>query len=239
MAAFDLRHWSLLLAGVFTLASAFGFALVVRLACPPGRVVRGRKLLTDAAARRAFAQASNAECKLSGTGIEVLPGLAVSHERETLHWLIWGSAGAGKTQTMLHLILAAIARVDGVLVLDVKGDMTAGPPGEPLLVAPRDQRSLVWDVARIAAPSRTRVSGPPGSFPGATIPSGRRRTRRPRGVRCRLTSDQVGALVLARSARNGDLRCRRGHVHDHVTDAERPNNPIIFAEQVCVPSSYF
>ena len=49
---------------------------------------------------------------------------------------------------MLHLILAAIARGDGVLVLDVKGDMTAGLPGEPLLIAPQDRRSLVWDVAR-------------------------------------------------------------------------------------------
>ena len=147
LAAFNLRYWSLLLAGVFALASAFAFALVVRFDRPPARVVRGRKLLTDTAARRAFALASKAECKLFGTGIEVLPGLAVSRERETRHWLIWGSVGAGKTQTMLHLILAAIARGDGVLVLDVKGDMTAGLPGEPLLMAPQDQRSLVWDVA--------------------------------------------------------------------------------------------
>ena len=147
LAGFDLRYWSLLLAGAFTLASAFGFALVVRFDRPPARVLRGRKLLTGAAALRAFAQTSKAECKLSGTGLEVLPGLVVSRERETRHWLIWGSVGAGKTQTMLHLILAAIARGDGVLVLDVKGDMTAGLPGEPLLVAPQDQRSLVWDVA--------------------------------------------------------------------------------------------
>src|SRR6202040_912473 len=98
-------------------------------------------------ARRAFAQASKVESRMSGTGLELLPGLLVSRERETRHWLIWGSVGAGKTQTMLHLILAAIARGDGVLVLDVKGDMTAGLPGEPLLIAPQDRRSLVWDVA--------------------------------------------------------------------------------------------
>ena len=147
LAGFDLRYWSLLLAGAFTLASAFGFALVVRFDRPPARVLRGRKLLTGAAARRAFAQTSKEESRLSGTGLEVLPGLTVSRERETRHWLIWGSVGAGKTQTMLHLILAAIARGDGVLVLDVKGDMTAGLPGEPLLVAPQDRRSLVWDVA--------------------------------------------------------------------------------------------
>ena len=144
---FDLRYWSLLLAGAFTLASAFGFALAVRFDRPPARVLRGRQLLTGAAARRAFAQTSKVESRLSGTGLEFLPGLPVSRERETRHWLIWGSVGAGKTQTMLHLILAAIARGDGVLVLDVKGDMTAGLPGEPLLVAPQDRRSLVWDVA--------------------------------------------------------------------------------------------
>jgi hypothetical protein len=38
---------------------------------------------------------------------------------------------------------------DGVLVLDTKGDMMAGLPAQPdpLLVAPHDRRSLVWDVA--------------------------------------------------------------------------------------------
>ena len=136
-----------MLAGAFTLASALGFALVLRFDRPPARVLRGRKLLTGAAALRAFAQTSKEESRLSGTGLEVLPGLTVSRERETRDWLFWGSVGAGKTQTMLHLILAAIERGDDVLVLDVKGDMTAKLPGEPLLVAPQDRRSLVWDVA--------------------------------------------------------------------------------------------
>jgi hypothetical protein len=145
--AFDLRYWSLLIAGALTLASASGFALVVRLDRPPMRVLRGRRLLTGASARRAFALTSKEETRLSGAGLEFLPGLTISREREARHWLIWGSVGAGKTQTMLHLILAAIARGDGVLVLDVKGDMTAKLPGEPLLVAPQDRRSLVWHVA--------------------------------------------------------------------------------------------
>ncbi len=47
---FDLRYWSLLLAGVFTLASAFGFALVVRFDRPSARVLRGRELLAAATA---------------------------------------------------------------------------------------------------------------------------------------------------------------------------------------------
>jgi hypothetical protein len=147
LASFDLRYWGLLVASAFTLASAFGFALTLRFDRPPARVLRGRQLLAGATARRAFAHASKVESWMSGTGLQLLPGLPVSRERETRHWLIWGSVGAGKTQTMLHLILAAIARGDGVLVLDVKGDMTAGLPGEPLLIAPQDRRSLVWDVA--------------------------------------------------------------------------------------------
>ena len=147
LAAFELRYWSLLFAGGFTLASALGFAVALRFDRSPARVVRGRQLLAGAAARQAFVRSAKQEIRLTGTGLEFLPGLSVSRERETRHWLIWGSVGTGKTQTMLHLILAAIERGDGVLVLDVKGDMMAKLPGEPLLVAPQDHRSLVWDVA--------------------------------------------------------------------------------------------
>jgi hypothetical protein len=99
-------------------------------------------------ATRAFTKSASAEIKQSGAGLELLPGLAVSRDRESRHWLIWGSVGAGKTQTMLHLVLAALARGDGVLVIDVKGDMTATLQGQPLLIAPQDQRSMIWDVAR-------------------------------------------------------------------------------------------
>jgi hypothetical protein len=147
LAGFDLRYWSLVLAGAFSVTCALGIALTLRFDRPPARVLRGRQLVTGTAARRAFAQTAKLESRLSGTGLEILPGLFVSRERETRHWLIWGSVGAGKTQTMLNLILAAIARGDGVLVLDVKGDMTTGLPGDPLLIAPQDQRSLIWDVA--------------------------------------------------------------------------------------------
>lgn len=84
-----------------------------------------------------------------GRGVELLPSIAIGHDRETRHFLILGSVGGGKTQTMLRLILEAIARDDSVLVLDTKGDMMAGLPArrELLLVAPHDRRSLGWDVA--------------------------------------------------------------------------------------------
>jgi Type IV secretion-system coupling protein DNA-binding domain len=146
--AFHWRYWALFAASAVTLTAALGFALSVRFDRPAHRVLRGRRLHTGQAARQAFTQAAKPEIAQSGAGLALLPGLTISRERETRHWLIWGSVGSGKTQTMLHLILAALARGDGVLVLDVKGDMTETLPGTPQLIAPQDQRSLIWDVAR-------------------------------------------------------------------------------------------
>ncbi len=145
---FDWRYWSLIIAGSWTLLAAFGFALAVRFDRPPHRVLRGRHLLSGDNAIRTFIRSAKMEIKRSGAGLELLPGLAVSRDRESRHWLIWGSVGAGKTQTMLHLVLAALARGDGALVIDVKGEMTETLPGDPLLIAPQDQRSMIWDVAR-------------------------------------------------------------------------------------------
>ncbi len=48
---------------------------------------------------------------------------------------------------MLHLMLQAIARGDKVLILDVKGDMTATLPRLGNIIAPHDGRSLQWDIA--------------------------------------------------------------------------------------------
>ncbi len=146
--AFVWRYFAIIATSAFTLVAAFGFALAVRFGREPFKVVRGRRLLTGANAERSLRRATKLEARRSGIGLELVPGLAVSRERETRHWLIWGSVGAGKTQTMTHLILGAIDRGDGVLVIDVKGDMTAGLHGNPLLIAPQDARSLVWDIAR-------------------------------------------------------------------------------------------
>jgi hypothetical protein len=160
LAGFELRYWSLLIACAFTTVAVLGFAFVLRSASSPSRVVRGRRLLIGDDARRAFVAAAKAESACSGSGLELLPGLPIGAERETRHLLIWGSVGAGKTQTMLHVMLAAIARGDGVLVLDVKGEMTAGLPGNPLLIAPQDRRSSSGTSPLIAVPSRTRASSP-------------------------------------------------------------------------------
>lgn len=130
------------------LAALVGFAIAMKMQVPPAKVIRGPQLLKDRDAVRTIRKALLRECRLSGRGIALAPGLPLSRDRETRHFLIWGSVGAGKTQTMLHLILGALNRGDGVLVLDVKGDMTARLPGEPVLIAPQDARSVVWDAAK-------------------------------------------------------------------------------------------
>ncbi len=149
LAAFDLRFKLVTGSGALGLAALFLFAFCVRVERPAAKVIRGPRLRAGDDGVSAFAKACNRECRSFGPGIELLPRIAFSRERETRHFLVLGSVGAGKTQTMLRMILQAKARGDGVLVLDTKGDMMATLPsdGEPLLVAPHDQRSLVWDIA--------------------------------------------------------------------------------------------
>jgi len=149
LGAFEGRSLIVVGSGLVGLVALFGFAICVRTDRPAFKVIRGARLQAGAAGLKAFARACASECKVHGRGVELLPSVPLSRDRETRHFLILGSVGGGKTQTMLNLIAEAILRRDGVLVLDTKGDMMAGLPGDPgpLLVAPHDQRSLVWDVA--------------------------------------------------------------------------------------------
>ena len=145
----EVRFWTVVGSGVVGFVALLVFALGLRLGSPSLKVLRGARLQAGGRGLKAFAQACVAECRIHGEGVALVPSIPLGREREARHFLILGSLGGGKTQTMLHLISEAIARKDGVLVLDTKGDMMGGLPalGEPLLVAPHDQRSLVWDVA--------------------------------------------------------------------------------------------
>jgi type IV secretory pathway VirB4 component len=60
--------------------------------------------------------------------VALVPSIPMGCEREARHFLILGSVGGGKTQTMLHMIDEALVRGDGVLALDTKGDMMGGLP---------------------------------------------------------------------------------------------------------------
>jgi hypothetical protein len=59
-----------------------------------------------AAALRAFAQTAKEESQLSGTGLEVSPGLTVSRERETRHWRAMIVRGTSPTRTLLTSCLS-------------------------------------------------------------------------------------------------------------------------------------
>jgi len=135
-----------LVAGV----AAFGGALRQ---LPPIKVTRGPKLHRGRKAHAELKRAGRAEIRLSGKGLAFPPGLLLSRDRESRHFLISGGVGSGKTQTLRSLILAAMQRGDHVLVLDTKGDMTRDLPGDIILLAPQDARSAVWHVA---ADCRTR-----------------------------------------------------------------------------------
>ena len=137
----------------FGLVSFLTFALCVRWGRSRFRILRGPRLYKGREALRKLGKACRKECRRFRTGLALLPSVSLSRDRETLHHLIWGSVGGGKTQTMLRYILEAYRRGDGLLVLDTKGDMMSRLPGYPLLIAPHDKRSLVWDVA---ADCRTR-----------------------------------------------------------------------------------
>ena len=163
------------------LLALFGFALSVRYDRPSFKVTRGSRLYTGSAGLKAFARACARECRTLGRGVELLPGLAIARDRETRHVLILGSVGGGKTQTMLHLIIPAILRGDGVLVLDTKGDMMAGLPAQPdpLLVALMIGAPSFGMWQPIAALNRTPASWPRASFRPVASRCGRRLRRSP------------------------------------------------------------
>lgn len=126
-------------------AALFGIAWLQK---PPARHVRGPKVLRGPTARRSLSKSLRQECHLSGNGIDLVPGIKMSRDRESRHIMITGGVGSGKTQMMRHLILGAMKRGDHTLVLDTKGDMTRGLPGDIVLLAPQDERSAAWAVAK-------------------------------------------------------------------------------------------
>jgi Type IV secretion-system coupling protein DNA-binding domain len=145
----EVRFWTVAGLSLIGLVALFGFAVSLRTDFPSLKVIRGARLQAGGPGLKAFARDCAAERRVHGDGVALVPSISMGREREARHFLILGSVGGGKTQTMLHLIDEALARGDGLLVLDTKGDMMGGLPavGDPLFVAPHDRRSLVWDIA--------------------------------------------------------------------------------------------
>lgn len=115
--------------------------------------VDGRQLHSDDSA--AFS-ATRQEIAISGKGINIHPAVPISKDRETRHVMILGSIGAGKTQVIRNIMKSVIARfrsgpADRLIIYDNKSDVTEGLPvddSEMILLAPWDQRTWAWDVAK-------------------------------------------------------------------------------------------
>lgn len=89
-------------------------------------------------------------------GIHIFSGWHLSLERETRHMMIVGAPGSGKTVIFRRIIDAVIERGDKAIIFDEKGDYTrivassrdaGGRETAPLILAPQDLRSAVWDIA--------------------------------------------------------------------------------------------
>jgi heme exporter protein D len=100
--------------------------------------------------------ASRQEIRRDARGLHWFGDFFVSRLREVNHFLIFGAIGGGKTQTILPLLRSVMERGDKAVIFDFKGDYTrmafSKPPGEkqprePLLLAPHDDRSVIWDIA--------------------------------------------------------------------------------------------
>jgi len=87
-------------------------------------------------------------------GIKIYQGKGGSfrlpYELESKHILSLGSAGSGKTSSMLHAIKSIVERGDKCIIYDYKGDMTEwlGGRDDVSLIAFADNRSEAWHIAK-------------------------------------------------------------------------------------------
>lgn len=167
-----IRRFILVLVLAFLSLISFGaFVWFAMTATKPPKVVRGRIHFKGKSALKELQRISSKECKQSGSGIEFPLNVPMSRDRESRHFLAWGSTGAGKTTAMLLLMLGAIHRKDKLLILDTKGDLTSKLPYLGGLIAPHDARSMRWDIAydcrtpQEARELAARIIPPSGSDP--------------------------------------------------------------------------
>ena len=82
------------------------------------------------------------------------------------HALVVGGVGAGKSQVVLPLVAQIIARNERLIAYDAKGELTTAFPS-PILIAPCDERSHAWDIAK-----DLRNLGDIRGFAEALVPEG-------------------------------------------------------------------
>ncbi|WP_321868104.1 type IV secretion system DNA-binding domain-containing protein [Paraburkholderia tropica] len=77
----------------------------------------------------------------------IAPGVPWTAEMWTRHTLIVGGVGSGKSTFLRPLIKRVVESGDPALIFDPKGEFTEAFAA-PAILAPWDDRSLAWDVAR-------------------------------------------------------------------------------------------
>lgn len=123
----------------------FNTMLSRQLARPAVQHVEGASLLTGRAARGMLKRAWFEKYSSVADGVELLKGLLLPRQLESEHLLLLGGTGAGKTTILQHMIASAAGKGDRMLILDVKGDMTAFIPSENFaLLSLEDDRSARW-----------------------------------------------------------------------------------------------
>lgn len=78
---------------------------------------------------------------------EIAPGIGYPADMFTRHVLVVAGVGAGKSTALKGLIDKIVASGEQMLLFDPKSEFTIGF-AKPALMAPWDQRSLSWDIAR-------------------------------------------------------------------------------------------
>jgi hypothetical protein len=140
-------HWQtplLFLAPLLGLALAIGGLVVAhRLAHDPARGVPFRRHLrgTELVTSKDLARTT----KERGAEQVTVAGIPVPSAVETLHLLVAGSTGSGKSVALRELALSALLRGDRVVVADPNGDMLAKFWREgDVILNPHDARGEGW-----------------------------------------------------------------------------------------------
>lgn len=111
-----------------------------------GRLYSGKRAISIAKkkAKKSLKQAGR-----KSRGITVYPKSALTKKEEQSNILTLGTSGGGKTTFILPIIDQAINRNDKVFIYDEKKEFTTFFfNNKAILIAPWDDRSFIWDIAK-------------------------------------------------------------------------------------------